>query len=53
MTLCGLSLFVYVVSTVSTLLCEVYSDVQPFYSAKYLYAQHVYEWTTAQEVIYI
>ncbi len=30
MTLCGLSLFFYVVSTVSTLLCKVYIDVQPF-----------------------
>ncbi|KAF9532510.1 major facilitator superfamily domain-containing protein [Crepidotus variabilis] len=35
MTLCGLSLFLYLVST-------------GVYSAKYLYAQHVYEWTTAQ-----
>ena len=30
MTLCGLSLFFYVVSTVSTLLRDAYSDIQPF-----------------------
>jgi len=35
MTFVGLSLFLYVVST-------------GIYSAKYLYAQHVYTWTTAQ-----
>ncbi|KAF8199603.1 hypothetical protein BJ912DRAFT_1129825 [Pholiota molesta] len=35
MTLVGLSLFLYIVST-------------GVYSAKYLYAQHVYTWTTAQ-----
>ncbi|KAF9565255.1 MFS general substrate transporter [Agrocybe pediades] len=35
MTFVGLSLFLYIVST-------------GLYSAKYLYAQHVYTWTTAQ-----
>ncbi|KAF8907370.1 major facilitator superfamily domain-containing protein [Gymnopilus junonius] len=35
MTLVGLSMFLYIVST-------------GVYSAKYLYAQHVYSWTTAQ-----
>jgi hypothetical protein len=52
MTLVGLGFFIYCLSIVSNLahvssilLSDGYQGV---YSAKYLYAQHVYTWTTAQ-----
>lgn len=53
LTLLGAGLFLYLVSTVSSsffsmiwiLMGYMYQGV---YSSKYLYAQHVYTWTTAQ-----
>lgn len=50
-TLLGLGLFLYVISTVSS---SFFSKVVPdfsfqgVYTSKYLYAQHVYEWTATQ-----
>ncbi len=56
MTLVGLSLFLYIVSTVSSFFLGVLwclNEFQGVYSAKYLYAQHVYTWTTAQLGFYM
>lgn len=53
-TLLGLGLFLYVVSTVSPdYFYKLVSDFsfQGVYTSKYLYAQHVYEWTATQVLI--
>lgn len=53
-TLLGLGLFLYVVSTVSPdYFYKLVSDFsfQGVYTSKYLYAQHAYEWTATQVLI--
>ncbi|KAG6862571.1 hypothetical protein C0995_000119 [Termitomyces sp. Mi166 len=52
LTLVGMALFLYLVSIVLRIFVltgiDAHRNLQGVYSAKYLYAQHVYSWTTAE-----